>query len=118
MLPIEYESFKVTPWTMYGILGKNALEGLKRLLTDYMYHREGKTYAGNAPWQLMDSDLPFGLLPYNSRYGRIGGTDKAYGSLFWAGLPVAITAFDPFNIEFDINYGYVDKMGRYEVTKK
>ncbi len=35
--------------------------------------------------------------------------------MFWAGLPVAITAFDPLNIEFDINYGYVEAMGRYDV---
>ena len=38
--------------------------------------------------------------------------------MFWAGLPVAITAFDPLNIEFDINYGYVEAMGRYDVLKR
>ena len=27
-----------------------------------------------------------------------------------------MTAFDPFNIELDINYGYVEKMGRYDVV--
>ena len=45
-------------------------------------------------------------------------TDKAYGSAFWAGLPISVTAFDPLNIELDINYGYVESMGRYTVTQQ
>jgi hypothetical protein len=37
--------------------------------------------------------------------------------MFWAGLPFAVTAWDPLNIEFDINYGYVESMGRYALEK-
>ena len=37
--------------------------------------------------------------------------------MFWAGLPFAITAWDPLNIEVDINYGYVEGMGRYDAWK-
>ena len=36
--------------------------------------------------------------------------------MFWFGLPIKVTAFDPFNVELDINYGYVEKMGRYWAT--
>ena len=58
-----------------------------------------------------------GYLPGMNEF-TLGKTGKAYGSMFWAGLPVAITAFDPLNIEFDINYGYVEAMGRYDVLKR
>ena len=49
--------------------------------------------------------------------GYMGDTSKAYGSMFWAGLPFAITAWDPLNIEVDLNYGYVESMGRYGAYK-
>ena len=45
-------------------------------------------------------------------------TSKQYGSLFWAGLPVSLSIFDPLHIEFDINYGYSEAMGRYDVLKR
>ena len=38
--------------------------------------------------------------------------------MFWAGLPIKVTAFDPLNIEVDLNYGYAEKMGRYDVRKR
>ena len=46
----------------------------------------------------------------------LGRRGKAYSSMFWAGLPVTLSLWDPLNIEFDINYGYVEGIGRYDVT--
>ena len=57
------------------------------------------------PWAM------YGMQGKNTRFNE-GGVETA------AGLPVAITAFDPLNIEFDINYGYVEAMGRYDVLKR
>ncbi len=38
--------------------------------------------------------------------------------MFWAGLPLSISAFDPWNFELDLNYGYVEEMGRYDIIKR
>ncbi|MBS6830179.1 MAG: hypothetical protein KH208_09970 [Desulfovibrio sp.] len=38
--------------------------------------------------------------------------------MFWAGLPVKIRSFDPWNIELDLNYGYVEEMGKFDVLTR
>ena len=101
MLPLKFDGVELTPWAMYGMQGKNTR------------FNEGRV--GTADGAL-DVTLP-GYLPDMNEFA-LGKTGKAYGSMFWAGLPVAITAFDPLNIEFDINYGYVEAMGRYDVLKR
>lgn len=98
MVPVKLDGFEITPWAMYGARGKNAL-------TDY-------------PSPGRDGNLAYSLRPYPaSMRGYMGDTSKAYGSMFWAGLPFAITAWDPLNIEVDLNYGYVESMGRYGAYK-
>ena len=99
MVPLTFDGVKVTPWAMYGMIGANS-------------------------WDAIDNDLhkgsypAYSLRPYPLAYnGGSFDTDKAYGSAFWAGLPISVTAFDPLNIELDINYGYVESMGRYNATK-
>ena len=104
MAPLTFDGINLTPWVMYGMMGKNSL-------TNY-----------NAPnnWTTTDGNPPFTLRPYPfASNGSVvpGGTSKSYGSMFWAGLPVALTMFDPLNVELDINYGYVEGMGRYSVQK-
>ena len=101
MLPLKFDGVELTPWAMYGMQGKNA-----------RFNEGGVGTADGA----LDVTLP-GYLPGMNEFS-LGKTGKAYGSMFWAGLPVAITAFDPLNIEFDINYGYVEAMGRYDVLKR
>ena len=101
MLPLKFDGVELTPWAMYGMQGKNT-----------RFNEGGVGTADGA----LDMTLP-GYLPGMNEFA-LGKTSKAYGSMFWAGLPVAITAFDPLNIEFDINYGYVEAMGRYDVLKR
>ena len=103
MLPLKFDGVELTPWAMYGMQGKNA-----------RFNEGGVETADGA----LDVTLPGYLPGMNFGPGGLGKTSKAYGSMFWAGLPVAITAFDPLNIEFDINYGYVEAMGRYDVLKR
>ena len=98
-LPLSFDGVEVTPWVMYGIQGRNArynLHGWEQADGDFA-QTLGNTYAGFS-WD-----------------GRFGSTSKGYGSMFWAGLPIKVTALDPWNIEFDVNYGYVEKMGRINV---
>jgi len=101
MLPLKFDGVELTPWAMYGMQGKNT-----------RFNEGGVGTADGA----LDVTLP-GYLPGMNEFA-LGKTGKAYGSMFWVGLPVAITAFDPLNIEFDINYGYVEAMGRYDVLKR
>lgn len=109
-LPVSLDGFEITPWAMYGIQGKNALKGYK----------DGSPNA----WFTADGNMNFTLRPYfgdkyntNAPNGGINGTGKAYGSMFWAGLPFSVTAWDPLNVEVDLNYGYVEAMGRYYTFK-
>ena len=102
MLPLKFDGVELTPWAMYGMQGKNA-----------RFNEGGVDTADGA----LGATLPGYYYPGMNGFA-LGNTGKAYGSMFWAGLPVAITAFDPLNIEFDINYGYVEAMGRYDVLKR
>ena len=103
MLPLKFDGVELTPWAMYGMQGKNTR------------FNEGEVETADGA---LSVTLPGYLPGMNFGPGGLGKTSKAYGSMFWAGLPVAITAFDPLNIEFDINYGYVEAMGRYDVLKR
>ena len=103
-LPVRLEGFEMTPWVLYGIRGKNTFNGTQ-IWND-----------GN-PMTSMGA-YPFGMTAAGARGFTDLDTDKTYGSLFWAGLTVAITAFDPWNIEFELNYGYVEGMGRYDALER
>ncbi|MTJ93495.1 MAG: hypothetical protein F8N36_11595 [Desulfovibrio sp.] len=104
MAPLTFDGVSTTPWVMYGMQGRNTLTG---------YTRNN--------WRVTDGNPPLTLRPYplavQGNDLATTGTSKAYGSMFWAGLPIAVTAFDPLNIELDINYGFVEAMGRYDVVK-
>ena len=91
MVPLTFDGVKVTPWAMYGMAGANT--------------------------NFLTSTSPYARYINNGFKGEDTTTGKAYGSMFWAGLPIAVTAFDPLNIEVDINYGYVESMGRYDVQQ-
>ena len=111
-MPLSFDGVDATPWAMYGMRGKNALRGLEAV--------------NNAdPWSTNDGNLGLtlpGLTPGFNYAGSTpltaSSTSKQYGSLFWAGLPVSLSMFDPLHIEFDINYGYAEAMGRYDVLKR
>ena len=112
-LPLNFEGVSVTPWVMYGMMGKNALS------TGW-----GQNEDGSYGWQYLstkDGSVVDTLTSYfagMNTTGDIRRSSKTYGSLFWAGLPIKVTAFDPLNIEVDLNYGYAEKMGRYDVYKR
>ena len=103
-VPITFDGIEVTPWVMYGIVGQNV---------------------GRAGTVEEDE---FGN-PYLSEY--VGPTDlfsspdvstanrrQANTSAFWAGLPIKLSLWDPLNIEVDLNYGYVQSIGRYDIQNQ
>ena len=81
MLPLKFDGVELTPWAMYGMQGKNA-----------RFNEGGVDTADGA----LGVTLP-GYYPGMNGLA-LGNTSKAYGSMFWAGLPVAITAFDPWKL--------------------
>ncbi len=94
-VPLKFDGFEVTPWALYGAVGQNHL------------------YAdGN-----MSTPVAGGLLPVGFAGGAAGmKRENAYGSLFFAGLPIIVSAADPWNIEFDINYGSMTGFDDYAIT--
>lgn len=111
-VPVALDGLEITPWVMYGMLGKNALRGLQE-------------FNEEEPWETSDGILGLtlpGLTPGMNYAGATpltaSNTSKNYGSMFWAGLPINLTMFDPWHIEFDINYGYVEEMGKYGVMRR
>ena len=104
LLPLKFDGFEATPWVMYGMRGENS--------TRFNAYNENDLGDGSPVFTL--SPYPYGERAEDIRVGR---SSKGYGSMFWAGLPFAVTAWDPLNIEFDINYGYVESMGRYALEK-
>ena len=99
MLPLKFDGVELTPWAMYGMIGVNSWDAMDNGL-----------HMGSYP--------PYSLRPYPLAYnGGTLDTDKSYGSAFWAGLPISLTLWDPLNVELDINYGYVESMGRYQAER-
>ncbi|MBO4334205.1 MAG: outer membrane homotrimeric porin [Desulfovibrio sp.] len=91
-LPVTMDGFEVTPWIMYGMLGRNTLRNW-----------DGQGMADGAIAQT--------LMANPGGQGIRGNDDRAYSSMFWGGLPIKVTAWDPINVEFEFNYGYVQGFG-------
>lgn len=110
-LPVNLDGFSITPWVMYGFMGKNALRGLQN--------------AGNSqPWDTGDGVLALnipGLIPgYHFHDGApfTSSTKTApWTSMLWAGLPMSISLLSPLKLELDLNYGLVEDMGKYAIVK-
>ena len=118
LLPVKLDGFEITPWVMYGMQGKNTLLGLNRDGDEIpLGTKDGNLHYSLRPYPGTDVRSSMNILLGDDWTNSIGKTGKAYGSMFWAGLPFAITAWDPLNIEVDINYGYVEEMGRYDAYK-
>lgn len=100
-VPVRLDGVDLTPWIMYGMRGKNT----------FTIDKNGKNVV------LWKDGMPQYTLSSNpfTGYSLAGDTSKAYGNMFWAGLPVGITGLDPWNIEVDLNYGYVESMGSYTI---
>ncbi|MBQ7738447.1 MAG: outer membrane homotrimeric porin [Desulfovibrionaceae bacterium] len=95
-LPLNFEGIELVPWLIYGFIGRNALDE----------YRQG--------WRTQDGNLGqtlFANVGSSARYFNFRHT-KAYSSMFWGGLPVKISAWDPVNFELEFNYGYVEGFGR------
>lgn len=106
ILPLRSDGLSVSPWAMYGIQGRNAFRAAS---ADNQYWMAGNPIYTLRPYPA--------TMPGNMDFPYGAGTSKAWGSLFWAGLPVIWNGLDPWNFEFDFNYGVVEPMGRSTATR-
>ena len=108
-VPLKFDGIEATPWVMYGIIGQNAFR-------DNDNWRSWFTMSGYEDGLKYNED---GTIAGFGRWATDGNFDRrhANSSAFWAGLPVKLTLWDPLNIEFDINYGYMESMGNGTMYK-
>ena len=98
-VPITFDGIEVTPWIMYGIIGQNV-------------GRNNYDDAGNLTDEYPG---PTDLFAFNGVAPADLTRRHANTSAFWAGLPFKLSFWDPLNIEVDLNYGYVESIGRYDL---
>ena len=101
-VPLTFDGIEVTPWIMYGIIGQNV--GRPGWDAD--------ANAGAGDWG--EYAGPTDLFAFNGAAPDTLTRRHANTSAFWAGLPFKLSLWDPLNIEVDLNYGYVESIGRYD----
>ena len=90
-VPFSGEGWQVNPYAMYGVFGRNAMDGVM--------NPDHETWGSELGW------LSAGLLPVGS--GPVIG-DKSNASAWWLGIGGELTLFDPFRVALDFAYGSVD----------
>ena len=105
-VPLTFDGFSAVPWAMFGMMGKNAVR--------HQFATGGIPYAGDYIQRgLFPADAGQRFTENDTHRSAGARFTRPYAAMFWAGIPIRISAFDPFNIEFDVNYGYVGGFGRY-----
>ena len=88
-VPLTFDGVEVTPWIMYGMLGKNAFNsGYDRNAGRYEFADPGTTALGGGYMTGEGlGNYPFGYVGDASK-----NTGKGYASMFWFGLPIKVKA--------------------------
>ncbi len=84
-VPVHGDGWQVSPWGMYGNMGKNSLKNVG----------EGA------------QSLVSGLLPYGQN-GVSAVAKDTHSPAWWAGVGGELTLFDPFRVAMDFAYGKAD----------
>lgn len=90
-LPMKFDTAKVTPWGMYGMVGRDS----------FKFKPSGTSTVGLT---IANANL----LPLMVTPAMVGRASKAYGDLWFAGITADITTFDAMRISFDGAYGSLD----------
>lgn len=85
-VPVTLDGLNITPWAMGGMVGPNTF----RSTDNY--------YSGPTPLYYNRNLTALSL-------GMKKETLTGYGTAFWTGLTGEVTAFDPFRLAWDFNYG-------------
>ena len=100
LLPLSFDGVKVTPWVAAAGIGNNTIN------PDLKYGT-APNGMGNAWGRVRNGMLP---AVWASKDPKFGGNNRMeeYGFAFWAGLTGEVTAWDPFRLSWDLNYGGVN----------
>lgn len=90
-LPMSFGSSKVTPWAMYGMVGRDS----------FTFKASGTSTVGLT---IANANL----LPLLVTPAMVRRASKAYGDLWFGGITADIHNFDPLRISFDAAYGSLD----------
>ena len=105
-VPLTFDGVEVTPFIMYGLVGANAHRSWNDV--DNVWDPDGLSGAMTSGFE--DSGR------WNNR-GDYRRSKDSWHSAFWAGLPIKLTLWDPFNIEFEFNYGVTGSNGYGTITR-
>ncbi|KAF5036369.1 hypothetical protein DSECCO2_575800 [anaerobic digester metagenome] len=98
VLPVTLDGAKITPWAMYGALGKD-VDGSS---SDY----------NGASWK----QAAYGLRPINAPAAQTFGNDS---NAWWVGSSFELSMFAPLSFKLDAMYGSVDgdEIGNIEMDR-
>lgn len=92
LLPLTFDGVKVTPWAMVGAMGPNAFR------TDIPWDGD---YYGVAYNRYRNGTTP--AVWANKNYKK--DYNDQYATGVWGGITGEVTAWDPFRLAWDLNYG-------------
>ena len=106
LLPLSFDGVKVTPWAAIAAIGPNALNPAlsNNAWGGYNTAGAGLGATGNAFGRVSNGMLPAVWANKDYASNRM----NQYGTAFWAGITGEVTAWDPFRLAWDVNYGGVD----------
>lgn len=108
-VPLTFDGVKVTPWAMYGSIGRDSFPTAGYNADNY------PTYNNNKPWNnSRGASMAAGLLPASS-VPELSTDTRA--NAWWIGFGGEVTAFAPFRVALDAAYGSVD-MGQERGSKE
>lgn len=96
-VPLTFDGVKVTPWAMYGSIGRDSFPTAGYNADNY------PTYNNNKPWNnSRGASMAAGLLPASS-VPELSTDTRA--NAWWIGFGGEVTAFAPFRVALDAAYG-------------
>ena len=90
LLPLSFDGVKVTPWAMYGFVGRDSFENAGAS------GDKKKLLQGQLPLCVRNKTLTGNSLP------------DRHGDAWWAGFTTELKVLDPFRFALDATYGRVD----------
>lgn len=110
-VPMTFDGVKVTPWAMYGALGR-----------DSFTNGDGVNEYDPVTGELISGpgSVANGLLPTGVDGAMLKGADlDRHGNAWWVGVASELTYFDPFRFALDAAYGSADmgSIGGFDVER-
>ena len=110
-VPMTFDGVKVTPWAMYGALGR-----------DSFTNGDGVNQYDPVTGELISGpgSVANGLLPTGVDGAMLKGADlDRHGNAWWVGVASELTYFDPFRFALDAAYGSADmgSIGGFDVER-